>query len=98
MYIFRYKIEEGLQLLRDVKPAGETYMHEGIKKVSFLSEMINNGFCEMIVKLKSDLTSQASEQIQQQSVKSSSIILALTDGKLAVYVHELTVKQVRQLS
>lgn len=37
---------------------------------------------------------QANEQIKQQSVKSSSIILALTDGKLAVYVHELTVKQV----
>uniref|UniRef100_A0A3Q0QZK3 Anthrax toxin receptor n=1 Tax=Amphilophus citrinellus TaxID=61819 RepID=A0A3Q0QZK3_AMPCI len=66
----RYKIEEGLRLLRDVRPAGETYMHEGLKK--------------------------ASEQIQQQSVKSSSIILALTDGKLAVYVHELTVKQAEE--
>uniref|UniRef100_A0A669ERM4 Anthrax toxin receptor n=1 Tax=Oreochromis niloticus TaxID=8128 RepID=A0A669ERM4_ORENI len=63
----RHKIEEGLRLLKDVTPAGETYMHKGIE--------------------------QATEQIQQQSVKSSSIILALTDGKLAVYVHELTVKQ-----
>lgn len=62
----RYEIEEGLKRLRDVKPAGETYMHEGLK--------------------------QASAQIQTQGVKSSSsIILALTDGKLEVYVHELTV-------
>ncbi|XP_034534182.1 anthrax toxin receptor 2-like [Notolabrus celidotus] len=63
----RYEIQEGLKRLRDVKPAGETYMHEGIK--------------------------EASAQIQSQGVKSSSIILALTDGKLAVYVHELTVKE-----
>ncbi|XP_070690501.1 anthrax toxin receptor 2 [Pempheris klunzingeri] len=63
----RYKIEEGLKRLREVKPAGETYMHEGIK--------------------------EASAQIQAQDTKSSSIILALTDGKLAVYVHELTVRQ-----
>ncbi|XP_070821151.1 anthrax toxin receptor 2 [Chaetodon trifascialis] len=63
----RYEIEEGLKRLRDVKPAGETYMHEGIK--------------------------QASAQIQTQKTKSSSIILALTDGKLEVYVHELTVKE-----
>uniref|UniRef100_A0A3Q1H3K2 ANTXR cell adhesion molecule 2a n=1 Tax=Acanthochromis polyacanthus TaxID=80966 RepID=A0A3Q1H3K2_9TELE len=63
----RYEIEEGLRRLKAVTPAGETYMHEGIK--------------------------QATAQIQKQSIKSSSIILALTDGKLAVYVHELTVKQ-----
>lgn len=44
--------------------------------------------------LVTNLVLQANEQIKQQSVKSSSIILALTDGKLAVYVHELTVKQV----
>lgn len=31
--VFRYEIEEGLRRLRDVKPAGETYMHEGIKEV-----------------------------------------------------------------
>ncbi|XP_035514294.1 ANTXR cell adhesion molecule 2a [Morone saxatilis] len=63
----RDEIEEGLKRLRDVKPAGETYMHEGIK--------------------------QASVQIKAQNIKSSSIILALTDGKLEVYVHELTVKE-----
>lgn len=44
--------------------------------------------------LVTNLVLQANEQIKQQSLKSSSIILALTDGKLAVYVHELTVKQV----
>eukprot|EP00064_Thunnus_orientalis_P016610 superscaffoldBa00003331_g16677 len=62
----RYKIDEGLKRLRAVSPAGETYMHEGIK--------------------------EAAAQIKSQTTKSSSIILALTDGKLEVYVHELTVK------
>ncbi|XP_056889229.1 ANTXR cell adhesion molecule 2a isoform X2 [Takifugu flavidus] len=62
-----YKIEDGLRKLADVKPAGETYMHEGIK--------------------------EASAQIRAQSSTTSSIILALTDGKLEVYVHELTVKE-----
>uniref|UniRef100_A0A665WLS5 Anthrax toxin receptor n=1 Tax=Echeneis naucrates TaxID=173247 RepID=A0A665WLS5_ECHNA len=66
----RYEIEEGLRRLREVKPAGETYMHEGIK--------------------------EASVQIQKQTTKSSSIILALTDGKLEVYVHELTVKEAEE--
>uniref|UniRef100_A0A8P4KII1 Anthrax toxin receptor n=1 Tax=Dicentrarchus labrax TaxID=13489 RepID=A0A8P4KII1_DICLA len=68
----RYEIEEGLKRLRDVKPAGETYMHEGIK--------------------------QASVQIKSQNMKSSSIILALTDGKLEVYVHELTVKELADIA
>ncbi|XP_007547449.1 anthrax toxin receptor 2 [Poecilia formosa] len=63
----RYEIEEGLKRLHNVVPAGETYMHEGIK--------------------------EASAQIKQQSTKSSSIILALTDGKLEVYIHELTKQQ-----
>ncbi|KAF7687468.1 ANTXR cell adhesion molecule 2a [Silurus meridionalis] len=63
----RTMIEEGLQKLSKVTPAGETYMHEGIKK--------------------------ATEQMKGQTKKSSSIIVALTDGKLAVYVHELTVKE-----
>lgn len=62
-----YKIEEGLRLLHNVRPAGETYMHEGLEA--------------------------ASAQIEKQSKKSSSIILALTDGKLAPYIHELTEKE-----
>ncbi|XP_077571885.1 anthrax toxin receptor 2 [Stigmatopora nigra] len=66
----RYEIEQGLDKLRAVSPAGETYMHEGLR--------------------------EATEQIQKQSVKSSSIILGLTDGKLDVYVHELTVKQAEE--
>ncbi|XP_061760935.1 ANTXR cell adhesion molecule 2a isoform X1 [Nerophis ophidion] len=66
----RYQIEEGLEKLRGVKPAGETYMHEGIK--------------------------EATDQIQKQTTKSSSIILALTDGKLEVFVHELTVNEADQ--
>ncbi|KAM7415607.1 hypothetical protein PAMA_017907 [Pampus argenteus] len=36
---------------------------------------------------------EASTQIQAQTTKSSSIILALTDGKLEPTIHELTVKQ-----
>ncbi|KAJ4942321.1 hypothetical protein JOQ06_012187, partial [Pogonophryne albipinna] len=65
-----YEIEQGLKRLRAVKPAGETYMHEGIK--------------------------EASAQIQAQKTKSSSIILALTDGKLETYIHELTVKEANE--
>lgn len=38
---------------------------------------------------------KASAQIRAKSSTTSSIILALTDGKLEVYVHELTVKEVR---
>ncbi|XP_077457029.1 anthrax toxin receptor 2 [Stigmatopora argus] len=63
----RYEIEQGLDKLRAVSPAGDTYMHEGLR--------------------------EATEQIQKQNAKSSSIILALTDGKLEVYVHMLTIKQ-----
>ncbi|KAK6305951.1 hypothetical protein J4Q44_G00228760 [Coregonus suidteri] len=62
----RYEIQEGLERLREVKPAGETYMHEGIKA--------------------------ANDQIKAQTTKSSSIIVALTDGKLDVYIYDLTVQ------
>ncbi|XP_018592325.1 anthrax toxin receptor 2 [Scleropages formosus] len=63
----RYEIEQGLNRLHAVKPAGETYMHEGFKK--------------------------ASEQMKAQAKKSSSIIIALTDGKLQGYLYQLTVEQ-----
>uniref|UniRef100_G3N4Q7 ANTXR cell adhesion molecule 2a n=2 Tax=Gasterosteus aculeatus TaxID=69293 RepID=G3N4Q7_GASAC len=66
----RNEIEAGLKSLREVKPVGETYMHEGIK--------------------------EASSQIRTHGTKSASIILALTDGKLEVYVHELTVKEAEE--
>lgn len=53
----RYKISKGLENLKNVKPAGDTYIHEGIKL--------------------------ANEQIQEAGgLKTSSIIIALTDGKL----------------
>ncbi|KAJ8380488.1 hypothetical protein SKAU_G00012660 [Synaphobranchus kaupii] len=61
------KIQEGLRLLSKVKPAGETYMHEGFKK--------------------------ASEQMKAQTSRSSSIIIALTDGKLEPYLFKLTVDE-----
>lgn len=93
-FIFRHQIEEGLERLRDVYPAGETYMHEGMKEVSlprlshhFTFDCVQSSHPEFV-------TLQATVQIQQQSIKSSSIILALTDGKLSVYVNELTIKQV----
>ncbi|KAG1937396.1 anthrax toxin receptor [Pimephales promelas] len=60
----RGKIHDGLRILNEVKPAGETYMHEGMKL--------------------------ASEQMKEQQKKSSSIIVALTDGKLEPYIHQLT--------
>nr|XP_023996784.1 anthrax toxin receptor 2-like [Salvelinus alpinus] len=63
----RYEIQEGLERLREVKPAGETYMHEGIKEANY--------------------------QIKAQTTKSSSIIIALTDGKLEVFIHQLTVEE-----
>lgn len=67
----RFQIEEGLKRLESVQPAGETFMHEGIK--------------------------QARTQIETQNIKSSSsIILALTDGKLEVFIHELTVKEANE--
>uniref|UniRef100_K7GIM9 Anthrax toxin receptor n=1 Tax=Pelodiscus sinensis TaxID=13735 RepID=K7GIM9_PELSI len=53
----RNEIAKGLQNLREVKPAGDTYMHEGLKL--------------------------ANEQIEGAGgSKFSSIIIALTDGKL----------------
>ncbi|CAB1318109.1 unnamed protein product [Coregonus sp. 'balchen'] len=63
----RYEIEEGLKKLSEIRPAGETYMHEGMKS--------------------------ASEQMKAQVTRSSSIIIALTDGKLEVYPYDLTVKE-----
>uniref|UniRef100_A0A8B9U2F2 Anthrax toxin receptor n=1 Tax=Anas zonorhyncha TaxID=75864 RepID=A0A8B9U2F2_9AVES len=52
----RGKIKQGLKDLEEVKPAGDTYIHEGLK--------------------------QANDQIKQHGAKFSSIIIALTDGKL----------------
>ncbi|NXJ27752.1 ANTR2 protein, partial [Dicrurus megarhynchus] len=53
----REKIKKGLKDLEEVKPAGETYIHEGLK--------------------------QANVQIEKQGAsRFSSIIIALTDGKL----------------
>ncbi|XP_054467984.1 anthrax toxin receptor 2-like [Anoplopoma fimbria] len=63
----RSKIDEGLEKLSQIKPAGETYMHEGMKAVS--------------------------EQMKTQTSPSSSIIIALTDGKLEVFPYELTVQE-----
>ncbi|XP_027880420.1 ANTXR cell adhesion molecule 2b [Xiphophorus couchianus] len=63
----RSKIEEGLNELKQIKPSGETYMHEGLKAVS--------------------------EQMKTQTSLSSSIIIVLTDGKLDIYLYEMSVKE-----
>uniref|UniRef100_A0A8B9JTR7 ANTXR cell adhesion molecule 2 n=1 Tax=Astyanax mexicanus TaxID=7994 RepID=A0A8B9JTR7_ASTMX len=63
----RPSIEVGLERLSKIRPAGETYMHEGFKKVI--------------------------EQMKAQSIRASSIIIALTDGKLDVYPHDLAVTE-----
>ncbi|XP_018427281.1 PREDICTED: anthrax toxin receptor 2 isoform X1 [Nanorana parkeri] len=64
----RTLIAKGLQDLNKVKPAGETYMHEGFML--------------------------ANEQIRNAGGKSTAtIIIALTDGKLADQIPVLTVKQ-----
>ncbi|KAI5099482.1 anthrax toxin receptor 2b precursor, partial [Silurus meridionalis] len=63
----RDDIEKGLERLSKIRPAGDTYMQEGLKQVI--------------------------EQMKAQSTKASSIVIALTDGKLGVYPHELSVQQ-----
>uniref|UniRef100_A0A671T377 Anthrax toxin receptor 2-like n=1 Tax=Sinocyclocheilus anshuiensis TaxID=1608454 RepID=A0A671T377_9TELE len=59
----RAAIDNGLQSLSKIRPAGDTYMHEGLIKVL--------------------------EQMTTQGTRVSSIIIALTDGKLEVYPHDL---------
>uniref|UniRef100_A0AAQ5XEF4 VWFA domain-containing protein n=1 Tax=Amphiprion ocellaris TaxID=80972 RepID=A0AAQ5XEF4_AMPOC len=63
----RSKINEGLNELSQITPAGETYMHEGLRAVS--------------------------AQMKTPTSLTSSIIIVLTDGKLAVYPFELSVKE-----
>uniref|UniRef100_A0A671PKM6 Anthrax toxin receptor n=1 Tax=Sinocyclocheilus anshuiensis TaxID=1608454 RepID=A0A671PKM6_9TELE len=66
----RAAIDSGLQSLSKIRPAGDTYMHEGLRKV--LKKMTTQG------------------------ARASSIIIALTDGKLEVYLHDLAVKEADQ--
>ncbi|XP_026129193.1 anthrax toxin receptor 2-like [Carassius auratus] len=66
----RAAIDNGLQSLSEIRPAGETYMHEGLRKVI--------------------------EQMTTHGTKASSIIIALTDGKLEVYPHDLAVIEADQ--
>lgn len=44
--MIRSEIDEGLKKLSQIKPAGETYMHEGMKAVSTLIYNITIGFQE----------------------------------------------------
>uniref|UniRef100_A0A8C1LMC9 ANTXR cell adhesion molecule 2b n=1 Tax=Cyprinus carpio TaxID=7962 RepID=A0A8C1LMC9_CYPCA len=66
----RAAIDSGLQSLRKIRPAGETYMHEGLRKVL--------------------------KQMTTQGARASSIIIALTDGKLEIYPYDLAVKEADQ--
>ncbi|TSN86071.1 Anthrax toxin receptor 2 [Bagarius yarrelli] len=62
---------------------------------TLLSKFEGFFYC-FLIECKCDFASyrrQATEQMKEQTTKSSSIIVALTDGKLAVYVHELTVTE-----
>ncbi|XP_012789478.2 anthrax toxin receptor 2 isoform X2 [Sorex araneus] len=66
----RYKIREGLEDLKNVKPTGDTYIHEGIKL--------------------------ANQQIQKAGgSKTSSILIALTDGKLEGLVPQYAEKEAK---
>ncbi|XP_037386163.1 anthrax toxin receptor 2 [Talpa occidentalis] len=66
----RYNIGIGLENLKNVKPSGETYIHEGLKL--------------------------ANEQIQKSGAfKTSSIIIALTDGKLDGLVPQYAEKEAK---
>ncbi|XP_012579689.1 PREDICTED: anthrax toxin receptor 2 isoform X1 [Condylura cristata] len=66
----RRNIDIGLEDLKNVKPAGETYIHEGLKL--------------------------ANEQIQKAGAfKTSSIIIALTDGKLDGLVPKYAEKEAK---
>jgi len=38
LFIIRGKIHDGLRILNEVKPAGETYMHEGMKLVNIWTD------------------------------------------------------------
>lgn len=35
VFVFRERIKKGLKDLEEVKPAGDTYIHEGLKQVGF---------------------------------------------------------------
>ncbi|XP_030598172.1 anthrax toxin receptor 2-like [Archocentrus centrarchus] len=63
----RSQIDKGLEKLSQIKPVGETFMHEGLKAVS--------------------------QQMISQTSPSSSIIIILTDGKLAIYPFEQSVEE-----
>uniref|UniRef100_A0A671WJF1 ANTXR cell adhesion molecule 2b n=1 Tax=Sparus aurata TaxID=8175 RepID=A0A671WJF1_SPAAU len=63
----RSKIDDGLVKLSQIRPAGETYMHEGMRAVS--------------------------DQMNAQTLPSSTIIIVLTDGKLDIYPYELSVQE-----
>ncbi|XP_031800129.1 anthrax toxin receptor 2 isoform X2 [Sarcophilus harrisii] len=64
----RAKITEGLKNLKEVKPAGETYIYEGLRL--------------------------ANEQIKNAGgLKTSSIVIALTDGKLDGLVPQYATKE-----
>uniref|UniRef100_A0A7N4NFN1 Anthrax toxin receptor n=1 Tax=Sarcophilus harrisii TaxID=9305 RepID=A0A7N4NFN1_SARHA len=69
----RAKITEGLKNLKEVKPAGETYIYEGLRL--------------------------ANEQIKNAGgLKTSSIVIALTDGKLDGLVPQYATKELEKIA
>ncbi|CAL8342047.1 unnamed protein product [Arctogadus glacialis] len=63
----RSQIKEGLKVLSEIKPAGETFMHVGLEQVH--------------------------KQIKGKTDVSSSVVIALTDGKLEPYINELSIRE-----
>lgn len=98
----RSEIDKGLRTLSQIRPAGETYMHEGMKAVSQSGrERIYYYNIYIVYNIHTTPSSapptfQVSEQMKAQtSPPSGSIIIVLTDGKLEVYPYELSVREVR---
>lgn len=102
MSAFRAEIDQGLERLKQITPAGETYMHEGMKAVSMNEKLRcslgSNSKPKSTVLLSLSLSlCQVSDQMKAQTSPSSSIIIVLTDGKLEVYPYELSVQEVGRL-
>ncbi len=67
LFITRAKINKGLRDLNAVRPAGETYMHEGIKQVNnIFYDKQWNGICVSV--LRNQFIKKNFNVVQKQSV------------------------------
>ena len=58
--------------------------------------VVSDILCDILYSSLQCVVFQASEQMKVQTSRSSSIIIALTDGKLEVYPYDMTVREVRR--